>query len=134
MFAFNAIDSSHSQDSFRGLWTRSPIRRNAQRRATIRSTAAGAHKSRRHSANDIADKTTGPGAARAALRAQVEHEHKLKQESKLTLTLTLTLTPTLTLTLTRNAAPTNATSMLKNATRAPRTNRPPTASRRAQRS
>eukprot|EP00965_Chrysotila_dentata_P149736 4944355-Pleurochrysis_carterae.AAC.1 len=30
----------------------------------------------------IADTTTGPGATRAALRAQVEHENKLKQESK----------------------------------------------------
>eukprot|EP00965_Chrysotila_dentata_P002268 74380-Pleurochrysis_carterae.AAC.1 len=30
----------------------------------------------------IADATTGPGATRAALRAQVEHENKLKQESK----------------------------------------------------
>eukprot|EP00965_Chrysotila_dentata_P057580 1909904-Pleurochrysis_carterae.AAC.1 len=30
----------------------------------------------------IADTTTGPGAARAALCAQVEHENKMKQESK----------------------------------------------------
>eukprot|EP00965_Chrysotila_dentata_P054985 1825225-Pleurochrysis_carterae.AAC.1 len=30
----------------------------------------------------IADTTTGPGAARAALRAQVEHENEIKQESK----------------------------------------------------
>eukprot|EP00965_Chrysotila_dentata_P069690 2302076-Pleurochrysis_carterae.AAC.2 len=30
----------------------------------------------------IATTTTGPGAARAALRAQVEHENKMKQESK----------------------------------------------------
>eukprot|EP00965_Chrysotila_dentata_P110244 3642834-Pleurochrysis_carterae.AAC.1 len=30
----------------------------------------------------IADTTTGPGAARAALRAQVKHENKMKQESK----------------------------------------------------
>eukprot|EP00965_Chrysotila_dentata_P261444 6214258-Pleurochrysis_carterae.AAC.2 len=30
----------------------------------------------------IADTYTGPGATRAALRAQVEHENKLKQESK----------------------------------------------------
>eukprot|EP00965_Chrysotila_dentata_P178707 5901784-Pleurochrysis_carterae.AAC.1 len=30
----------------------------------------------------IADTSTGPGATRAALRAQVEHENNLKQESK----------------------------------------------------
>eukprot|EP00965_Chrysotila_dentata_P005604 184381-Pleurochrysis_carterae.AAC.1 len=30
----------------------------------------------------IVDATTGPGATRAALRAQAEHENKLKQESK----------------------------------------------------
>eukprot|EP00965_Chrysotila_dentata_P051198 1696772-Pleurochrysis_carterae.AAC.1 len=30
----------------------------------------------------IADATTGPGAARAALRSQVEHDNKMKQESK----------------------------------------------------
>eukprot|EP00965_Chrysotila_dentata_P163286 5393192-Pleurochrysis_carterae.AAC.1 len=30
----------------------------------------------------IAYTTTGPGTARAALRAQIEHENKIKQESK----------------------------------------------------
>eukprot|EP00965_Chrysotila_dentata_P169767 5603615-Pleurochrysis_carterae.AAC.3 len=30
----------------------------------------------------IADTTMGPGATRAALRAQVEHENKLKQKTK----------------------------------------------------
>eukprot|EP00965_Chrysotila_dentata_P032147 1072320-Pleurochrysis_carterae.AAC.1 len=30
----------------------------------------------------IADTTTGPGAAKVALRAQVEHDNKMKQESK----------------------------------------------------
>eukprot|EP00965_Chrysotila_dentata_P132325 4375673-Pleurochrysis_carterae.AAC.1 len=30
----------------------------------------------------IEDTTTGPGAARAALRAQVKHDNKMKQESK----------------------------------------------------
>eukprot|EP00965_Chrysotila_dentata_P012077 396144-Pleurochrysis_carterae.AAC.1 len=30
----------------------------------------------------IADSSSGPGATRAALRAQVEHENKVKQESE----------------------------------------------------
>eukprot|EP00965_Chrysotila_dentata_P165312 5458804-Pleurochrysis_carterae.AAC.1 len=30
----------------------------------------------------IADTTTGPGAERAALRAQVKHDNRMKQESK----------------------------------------------------
>eukprot|EP00965_Chrysotila_dentata_P077482 2557954-Pleurochrysis_carterae.AAC.1 len=84
------MDTSHSHDSFSapatglnflGAMDQKPY--GAMLRGKLTCAALQLAPRNLDDTPPIANTTTGAGATRAALRAQVEHDNKLKQESKI---------------------------------------------------
>eukprot|EP00965_Chrysotila_dentata_P172430 5689899-Pleurochrysis_carterae.AAC.1 len=76
----NKVELKHYLESFQDAMDQKPY--GAMLRGELPFTALQLAPRNLDDIPPIADATTGPGATRAALRAQVEHENELKQTSK----------------------------------------------------